>query len=616
MIACLNPSLCGVQSHRDSTTNAPCMIQAGGAKSGSMESLGSRYSPAQPTATYQPSSPIEFELQRRTENPQFIAMLDEREAIKARLEKAWELENSGLLDAMQSLQNRRGIKTDTIRMSGLRMDIEQYKDETAKIAEELSEEIEQYFTEYQGKKLGNAEYAGTFKSGTRPWLEERRNGVGGSDVGLIIGTNAGYEESDWEAVYLSKVAPLSDEDVDGQNPTSGPIYRGNAWESVIYDRFQSEHPELELIHTKATWRNGLATINVDGLISSTGDGVPDGIFEAKTSSRPEDWADGPPKGYLAQVTHYMERVGVDYAYVAVMIDDREFRSYRIERDQVSIVCQSFPEGGSSEQIAAYVDKCYKYMVDSRSDYQAPQEEGSKPKQVRQGPYTYRQISDSMVRSMSAYMELDQDEFREQLQSRVDRGASVDGALRSMVAEYDPSTRQRNIAFIDLETNGSNPNKDEIIEVGITIRNSQNEVVDQYQELFSTSPDSLRSRGIDFQDVHHISEDMVADKTVFRDDHEAHRRIMEKLDGCTISAHNYSFENLFLRMDLPGFAEADAPVIDTMHIARYWDDSHGASLEAFSSNNGIEYAEAHRALNDTNMSADAFWNWQNKHRSQL
>ena len=148
-------------------------------------------------------------------------------------------------------------------------------------------------------------------------------------------------------------------------------------------------------------------------------------------------------------------------------------------------------------------------------------------------------------------------------------------------------------------------------MGITIRNGRNEVVAEDQELFSPTPDSLRTRGVDFQDVHGISEEMLEGKTTFRDDKEAQARILSLLEGCSMSAHNQGFEERHLNMDLPGFHEMKIPVIDTMAVARHLDDSKGASLQAFSENNGIAYEEAHRGLKDSQMSADAFFNWQDR-----
>ena len=306
----------------------------------------------------------------------FDRLLDRRDSLRKQKDEAWKIRLSDPTNFQQVQEQKDLIKRLVRFMFGNRSDIEAYKDITARdYVLPMIPEIEATFQDYKGETIGRAVRAATHRVGSREWLEERQHGLGGSDIGKMLGI---YEtrysaskqeeiiESDWGEVYSSKVDHITDEQVEDQIPDEGPLFRGNTWESVIFHRFVQLFDDLTVMHTKSTWRNGNATLNVDGLISNRKDGKINGVFEAKTGSFAEAWEDGIPLKYLAQVTHYMYHMDLEYAYVAVLLDDQELRVYYVDLDDVLIPCQVYPDGATPQQIAEYSDKCYNMMQEARA----------------------------------------------------------------------------------------------------------------------------------------------------------------------------------------------------------------------------------------------------------
>ena len=153
---------------------------------------------------------------------------------------------------------------------------------------------------YIADELGNAEFIGDFEPDTPDWHQLRLQGVGGSEIGTILGLNP------YESAYTlwHKKKGLIDDGISDDNMA---IFIGKSMETPILERYASKHPELEIWVT-GTWRNkehGWMHANPDAIYRhrETGEW---GIIEIKTGRNP--WLELTP-GYKAQVQWYLQVFG-------------------------------------------------------------------------------------------------------------------------------------------------------------------------------------------------------------------------------------------------------------------------------------------------------------------
>ncbi|MDK4688539.1 YqaJ viral recombinase family protein [Kingella negevensis] len=164
----------------------------------------------------------------------------------------------------------------------------------------------------------------------KQFLQDRRQGIGGSDIAAIIGVSQFKTALD---VFLSKTTEQPE--LKGEH-----LYWGHALEAPIAARFSEETGKLifRQPEIKKHPKHDFALANADGLIIDKITQQPIGILEIKTASafKFKEWSnedDGVPIEYIAQVQWYMEIFDVDFAYIAVLIGGRDYRQYRIERDR-------------------------------------------------------------------------------------------------------------------------------------------------------------------------------------------------------------------------------------------------------------------------------------------
>ncbi|MDK4680172.1 YqaJ viral recombinase family protein [Kingella negevensis] len=164
----------------------------------------------------------------------------------------------------------------------------------------------------------------------KQFLQDRRQGIGGSDIAAIIGVSQFKTALD---VFLSKTTEQPE--LKGEH-----LYWGHALEAPIAARFSEETGELiyRQPEIKKHPKHDFALANADGLIIDKITQQPIGILEIKTANafKTKEWSnedDGVPIEYIAQVQWYMEIFDVDFAYIAVLIGGSDYRHYRIERDR-------------------------------------------------------------------------------------------------------------------------------------------------------------------------------------------------------------------------------------------------------------------------------------------
>jgi putative phage-type endonuclease len=162
------------------------------------------------------------------------------------------------------------------------------------------------------------------------WREMRKQGIGGSDAGAILGLNP------WKSplsVWSDKLGYADD------TPENAFMEWGNRLEGVVAEKFADEHPDKKIRRVNGTFvsRSNLWQFaNIDRKVIE-----PDGthsVLEIKTASAysTDRWRDAPPASYVAQVTHYMAVTGWKRAYIAALIGGNDYREYVIERNDDDI----------------------------------------------------------------------------------------------------------------------------------------------------------------------------------------------------------------------------------------------------------------------------------------
>lgn len=148
---------------------------------------------------------------------------------------------------------------------------------------------------YAPEVFNGAKLLGNYTAGSPEWHAERSNGVGGSEVGTILGLNA-YESA--YALWAKKRGLIPSEIKE-----NWAIRFGKAFEEPILRLWQEEHPEWDLFVT-GTYQDEYCAYrhaNPDALArhKETGEWM---IIEVKTARN--SWDEVPP-AYIAQVLHYM-----------------------------------------------------------------------------------------------------------------------------------------------------------------------------------------------------------------------------------------------------------------------------------------------------------------------
>ena len=159
------------------------------------------------------------------------------------------------------------------------------------------------------------------------WLRERRRGIGGSDIGAILGLSKYRSPLD---VYLDKIGEADEEGI------SDAMYWGTVLEQIVADEYQrrtgSKVRRINAICVSddAPWRRA----SIDRIVAGQRK-----ILECKTagSHMSGDWgpsgSDQVPDVYRAQVAWYQHVLDYDDADLAVLIGGRDYRIYHLPRDR-------------------------------------------------------------------------------------------------------------------------------------------------------------------------------------------------------------------------------------------------------------------------------------------
>ena len=155
------------------------------------------------------------------------------------------------------------------------------------------------------------------------WLQYRKQGIGGSDAGAVCGLNP-YRTA--IQVYYDKTSDSIEEIY------NEAMRQGRELEEYVAKRF-CEASGKRVRRANAMFydeKNPFMLADVDRMIVGENAGL-----ECKTASpySEEKWRDDKiPLSYQLQCYHYMSVCNADAWYIAVLIYGRDFKYYRIERD--------------------------------------------------------------------------------------------------------------------------------------------------------------------------------------------------------------------------------------------------------------------------------------------
>lgn len=161
----------------------------------------------------------------------------------------------------------------------------------------------------------------------KEWLKYRKSGIGGSDAGAVCGLNP-YRTA--MQVYQDKVSEEIEE-MDNE-----AMRQGREFEDYVAKRFM-EATGKKVRRANAMFYNEeypFMLADVDRMVVGENAGL-----ECKTASpyMEDKWKDGNiPLSYQIQCYHYMAVSNADAWYLAVVIYGREFKYYKIERDEAVI----------------------------------------------------------------------------------------------------------------------------------------------------------------------------------------------------------------------------------------------------------------------------------------
>ena len=158
----------------------------------------------------------------------------------------------------------------------------------------------------------------------KEWLKYRKRGLGGSDAGAVCGLNP----------YRTAMQVWQDKTTDGIEEMDNEAMRqGREFEDYVARRF-TEATGKKVRKANFMYydeEHPFMLADVDRMIVGENAGL-----ECKTASpyMAEKWADGKiPLSYQIQCLHYMSVCKADAWYIAVLIYGREFKYYKIERDE-------------------------------------------------------------------------------------------------------------------------------------------------------------------------------------------------------------------------------------------------------------------------------------------
>jgi putative phage-type endonuclease len=187
----------------------------------------------------------------------------------------------------------------------------------------------------QIEALGKAKFIGSFDAGSPEW-HQARSGIGGSDVGVILG----YSQYKSPYTLWAEKSKLVDDTF-----STIPMRLGSALEPAIFDFFAAENKDWLKVYQTGTWQsttNEWAKANPDGIIEWADGQL--GVLEIKHSAV---YVSEIPESWKLQVLWYLETLGLKRGVVCAVIGGR-YTEFAVDMDDL-------PMGGILEPVRAFYD---------------------------------------------------------------------------------------------------------------------------------------------------------------------------------------------------------------------------------------------------------------------
>lgn len=160
------------------------------------------------------------------------------------------------------------------------------------------------------------------------WLEDRTKGIGGSDVGAVLGLNK-YKST--YTLWAEKTGLLHTEEIDNES-----MRIGRDLEDYVAKRFMEAtgHEVVTSDYSFQSEEHPFMLANVDRLLTDEPCGL-----ECKTASALTryDFENGDiPPSYYCQCMHYMAVTGLNKWYIAILVMGKGFYWFEIKRDKEEI----------------------------------------------------------------------------------------------------------------------------------------------------------------------------------------------------------------------------------------------------------------------------------------
>lgn len=242
------------------------------------------------------------------------------------------------------------------------------------------------------------------------WLKRRKNGIGGSDAGALLGFNRYKGPFN---VYVDKVTEHTDDLSENEK-----VYWGNVFEPIVAKEFarrtgkKVERVNAILRHPKYEY----IIANIDRRVVGE-----NAILECKTTGafNEAEWKDEEiPESYICQCQHYMAVTGAEKCYIACLIGGQKLIIKTILRD----------------------DEFIEYLLDAEIKFWKEFVLAGKPPDIDGSADAARYLSNRFERSDggSIQMTSDLEELCSERQSLKKQEADIKGKI----AEYDNKIKLR------------------------------------------------------------------------------------------------------------------------------------------------------------------------------